>query len=471
MITLRPYQTIGVDSLRQCLVEGYTSPLFVLPTGGGKTVCFSYMTARAAERGKRSVILVHREELIDQVSRTLSDFNVEHGLISANSHYDRKPVVHVASVFTLVKRLERVAVPDFVIADEAHHAIDGSTWGKVIAYWRKKNPKIVVMGVTATPERLSGEGLGGTFDTMVLGPSTRELIDLSALCEYRLFAPRTVDTSSLHTRAGEFIKGEAAAMMDKPAIIGDVVGHYRRFCDGLPSIAFCPSVEHAKKTAEKFQSSGYRSMCIDGGMDKDLRRAIVRDYGRGAINVLTSCALISEGFDVPGTHAAILLNPTMSLSKYLQEIGRASRPSSGKKNWIIIDHVGNSDRHGKPDDLREWSLEGREERLRREAGGEATPPKQCGKCFIHVPAYTKKCKCGNVFAVQSREVEEREGELEERRIEQVKREAIRAQARAETLEALTELGKMRGYKDPAAWAGHIIQARQKKGRGRVGAAA
>lgn len=462
MIELRPYQSDCIAGLRGAFAAGFHSPLLVSPTGSGKTVMFSFMTGRLIESGKRIVLLCHREELIEQISRTLTAFNVAHGIISAGSGYDRRQMAHVASVFTLARRLDRVEVPDYVIVDEAHHGVAGSTWGKVLAYWREKNPKLRVIGVTATPERLSGEGLGETFDTMILGPTTRELIDLGALAPYRLFAPRqAVDLSGIKRQGGDFARGEVAAAVDKPAITGDAVGHYRRLCDGAPAVAFCVSVEHAENTAEQFRSVGYRAMSIDGKMDRQLRRSIIADFGRGAINVLTSCDLISEGFDVPGIVAGILLRPTWSLSLYLQQVGRALRPKPGGRPAVILDHVSNSGRHGMPDDDREWSLLGRETGRKTKASEAAC--RQCEQCYAVSPAAAAKCRdCGHVFPIKAREVEVVEGELSEVEVARMKRDAARAQGSADSLEALTELGRMRGYKHPDAWARHVWNSRQRR---------
>lgn len=462
MITLRPYQDAWIDGLRGAFRAGFHSPLGVLPTGGGKTVCFSYLTMRLLAAGQRVVILVHRDELIDQVSRTLSQFQVDHGLINAGGLYDRRQRAHVASVFTLARRLDRVEVPDYVICDEAHHAIGASSWGKVLAYWRDRNPRLRVIGVTATPERLSGEGLGETFDTMVEGPTTRELIDLGALAPYRLFAPvHQVDLSGIGKRAGDFVKADLAAVMDKPAIVGSAVGEYRKLLDGAPAVAFCVSVEHAQHTAEQFRAVGYRAACLDGKMDRSLRREIVRDFGRGAINVITSCELISEGFDIPGIVGAILLRPTWSLALYLQQVGRALRTAPGKEHAIILDHVGNSSRHGMPDDPRSWSLLGREAKGKK---GEAGPAcRQCERCYAVSPAAAAKCReCGAEFPRQARTIEEVDGTLSEVEVARQKREAARAQAAAQTLEDLIRLGQSRGYKNPAGWARHVYAGRQRR---------
>lgn len=463
VIALRPYQDAWIDGLRQSFRAGHHSPLGVLPTGGGKTVCFSYLTSRLIAAGKRVVILVHRDELIRQVSDTLTAFGVDHGRIAAGQLYDRRQPAHVASVFALARRLDRVAVPDYVICDEAHHCIAGSSWGKVVAHWRALNPQLRVIGVTATPERLSGEGLGEVFDDMVLGPTVRQLIDLGALAQYRMFAPKqAVDLSGIGRRGGDFVRSEAAAAMDKPAIIGDSVAHYRRHCDGLPAVAFCVSVEHAEHVAAQYRTEGYRSASIDGSMPRELRRGILQEFSRGQLNVLTSCDLISEGFDVPGIVAAILLRPTQSLALYLQQVGRALRTAPGKAHAVILDHVGNSARHGAPCDDRDWSLVGRSEATRKTKAGEASV-RQCPTCYAISPAAASKCReCGQAFPLQAREVEVLEGELSEVEVAKTRRDAVRAQAEAQTLDDLIALATERGYKNPVGWARHVHSGRQAK---------
>lgn len=463
MILLRDYQSDAIAGLRQSFARGHHAPLLVMPTGSGKTVCFSYLTARLTDSGKRSAILVHRDELVDQVSETLSRFSVRHTFVSAGRSYDRRCPVMVCSVQTLVRRLDRVAVPDYVICDEAHHCIGASTWGRIIKQWREANARMRTIGTSATPERLSGEGLGEVFDDMVLGPTTRELIDLGALSAYRLFAPaQSVDLSGVGRRGGDFAKGELAAAVDKPAIIGDAAWHYRRTMNGAPAVAFCVSLEHAAHTAEQFRAQGWRAAQIDGKMDRVMRRSLVQEFGRGAINVLVSVDVISEGFDVPGIVGAILLRPTQSLGLYLQQVGRALRTAPGKPHAIILDHVGNTSRHGMPDDEREWSLTGR---ARGAKGGEDSGPacRQCEQCFAVSPAAALKCReCGSPFPRAPREVEQVDGTLSEVDIEQARKQAKRDQADAATLEALADLGARRGYKNPEAWARHVLAGRERK---------
>lgn len=475
MIQLRPYQSDAIAKLRQSLSTGHRAPLLVMPTGSGKTVTFSFMASGMLAKKKRVVLMCHRSELQDQISATLQAFDVPHGRIAAGERYDPRQLAHVASVQTLARRLDRVAVPDYVIIDEAHHAVASSQYGQILQHWRAANPNLRAIGVTATPQRLSGEGLGETFDDLILGPSTAELITLGALCDYTLYDPsKQVDTSGLHRRGGDFARDEAEALMDKPSVTGDAVSHYRKFCDGAPAVAFCVSIAHAESVAEQFRQAGYRAASIDGRMDKTLRARLIREFSAGEIQVLTSCDLISEGFDVPGIVAAILLRPTQSLALYLQQVGRALRPKPGGGKAIILDHAGNRTRHDFPDDEREWSLDGQD---RSKRGAKAIAPvRQCPMCYAISRASAAACReCGQPFPSAPREIEQRDGELAE-----VDREAVRAQQEAErlarkreqgsakTLDQLLIIEKAKGYR--TGWAQHVYAARLKKQREEADAA-
>ena len=455
-ITLRPYQNALIERARANFITGKQSQLLVLPTGGGKTVCFSYMAARAVEKGLRVWILAHRVELLDQISRTLTSFGVPHGMVAPGYMGDRRRPVQVASVFTLVRRLDRYEAPDLIIVDEAHHAISASTWGRVITAF----PKAKLLGVTGTPIRLSGEGLGDLFQTMVQGPSPRELIELGALSPYRLFAPTGVDLTGVHTRMGDFVRGELLAAVDKPSITGDAVKHYQKLAPGRRAVAFCISVEHAVHVSESFRAAGISAQAIDGGMDRTLRASVLSEFSAGRIQVLASCDLISEGFDVPAIEAAILLRPTQSVGLYLQQVGRALRTFPGKTEAIILDHAGNVSRHGLPDEERVWSLDGSAKK--KGAQKSEVPVKTCGSCFATVASAATHCSCGFEFPVAKREVEHVEGELQEVDLATAVRMRRAEQGRAQSEQDLVAIGRQRGMKRPELWARHVIRARMAK---------
>lgn len=456
MITLRPYQTDLVERTRASLTSGRRAPLICAPCGSGKTVMFSYFTWSATSKGRRTLILTHRDELIEQVSETLNKFKVNHSFIAAGREFIYQTPVHVASVFSAVRRLNNIPKPDIIIIDEAHHAIVKSTWGKILEHF----PHAFRIGVTATPERLSGEPLGDVFDDLIMGPSVRSLIDQDALCDYRLYAPKQIDLSNLHTRAGDFAKNELQAAVDKPTITGDAINEYRKLANGKRAIVFCVSIKHAVHVAEQFNKAGFRASSIDGTITTDLRKYHIQNFRNGNTQVLTSCDLISEGFDLPAIEVAIMLRPTQSLALHIQQTGRALRPMEGKEYAIILDHAGNCARHGMPCEERVWSLAGRS--TKKQTGEDNGSVRICPVCFAANFPGRKDCVyCKFEFQIEAREVKQIEGDLTEVDIEAVRREQRQRQGQLQTVEQLTEEGKRRGMKNPYGWAKHVVEAREK----------
>jgi DNA repair protein RadD len=460
-VELRPYQAQLVTEVRASFMAGYQSPLVVLPTGGGKTICFCYMADAAMRKGLRVLILAHRVELLDQISASLKRFDVPHGWIAAGVTGNRRAPVQLASVFTLAKRLDLYGDFDLVVIDEAHHVTKGSSWGQVIAHYTKAKR----IGVTATPCRMKGDGLGQMFDTMVMGPTMAELIEMGSLSKYRLFAPPGgIDTHGVHSRGGDFIRSELSALVDTPSITGSALAHYQRLIPGRRAVAFCVSIEHAQNVAKDFSAAGIAAVSIDGAMDGALRRSILRDFSSGKTLVLTSCDLISEGFDLPAIEAAILLRPTQSLGLYLQQVGRALRIFPGKTEAVILDHAGNAKRHGLPDAPRSWTLDG----VAGSGDGERIMAvRNCPKCFGDTPSVRPACKhCGHVFEIKSREIEEREGELEEIMLaaqsETAALAARAAQSHRKDRDSLIAHAKRNGYKNAERWADHVLAGRARK---------
>lgn len=464
MLKLRDYQEQAVGNIRQSFISGKRAPLLVLPTGGGKTVVFSYIAATTAARGKRVLILVHRVELLRQTSAALTKASVRHGLVNPQYTPDIMAPVQVASVQTIIKRLHLFQHFDLVVIDEAHHAL-ANTWKKIIDHYSTAR----ILGVTATPCRADGTGLGieagGVFDELILGPQVPELIQRGYLVKPVIYAPaQRLDLSGLRTRMGDYEKDALAEFMDKPTITGDAVAHYQRLCPGVPAVAFCVSVNHAMHVAEEFRRAGYRAYHADGSLDDDVRKRILNGLGNGTVDVVTSCDLISEGTDIPAIGAAILLRPTQSLGLYLQQVGRALRPCAGKDRAVILDHVGNVLTHGLPDELREWTLEGERKRKGKPKEQEKTiPVKQCEKCYaIHEPA--PRCPvCGHVYEIKQDAPKQIDGELVELTAEQklrIRKQKVTEVARARTLEELERIAQQRGYKN--GWARHIYNSRQKQ---------
>lgn len=451
MIDLRPYQQQIVTDCRHAFREGDRKVLVQLATGGGKTVLGSFMVHGASQqRNLTCWWLVHRRELISQASRTFYDMGIPHGIIAGGHASDPLARVQVGSIQTIARRLDNLPPPDMIVFDETHH-IGAAQWTEIF----ERYPNAYVLGLTATPWRLDGRGLGQWYARMIQGPTVADLIGQGSLSPYRLFAPSAPDMRAVQTQAGDYKQRALADIMDKPSITGDAVQHYRQLCPSKRAVAFAVSIEHSRHIAAEFNSAGIRAEHVDGTMDIGERDAAVARFVAGETLILSNAELFGEGFDVPAIEAAILLRPTKSLSLYLQQVGRALRPAPGKQHAVILDHAGNSLTHGLPDDEREWTLDDREKQ-RRSAPGEV-PVRQCEHCFrVFRPA--PRCPgCGHQAAVQAREIEKREGELVE-----IDREAVRQQRKAEerdcqTLADFERLGAARGYKPGWARTQYMIR--------------
>jgi superfamily II DNA or RNA helicase len=351
--------------------------LFVLPTGGGKTICFAYITQHAAAMGNRVVVLAHRAEIADQISIALAAMSVAHGRVQP-SHPMTDDLVQVGMVQTVARRLVAISEPTLLVIDEAHHAVAG-TWAAIAAAW----PNVKVLGVTATPERLDGVGLRDAFDEMVNGPDVRELIDAGFLASFRYLAPDTaIDLSQVRRIGGDFNAADLEKALNRDGITVDVVEHYLTHLAGRTAIAFCVTVAHAEHVATRFRDNGIPAASIDGTMSAEDRRDLVNRLRTGDIRVLTSCELVSEGFDAPAVGGAILLRPTQSFALYRQQVGRCLRPKADGAAAVIIDHVGNVWRHGLPDDPHEWSLDSQRRKVtERAAASTCRKCRACGEVF------------------------------------------------------------------------------------------
>jgi len=450
---LRAYQEKLLEDLRQSMRQGHRRILAVMPTGAGKGTTIAVMVQSAADRGKRVLILAHRKELISDLSKRISWLGIDHGIICAGYSEDLTKAVQVGSVQTVVRRIDRIPQPSLIVQDEAHHLIRGNMWGRIVDAW----PDAYLIGKTATPARLGGEGLGeghgGYFTDMVLGPSVADLIFTGYLSPARIYAPPVVaDLQGIRSRGGDYANDQAAAAMDRPTVTGDAISHYQRLAAGQQAIAFCCNVNHAVSVCDAFKTAGISAELLLGNTPD--REQVVADFAAHRIRVLVTVDVVSEGFDVPAASCAILLRPTQSLGLYLQQVGRVLRPAPGKEHAVILDHVGNVNRHGFPDDPRDWSLD---DRMRRSKGTPAPSVRTCPECFAAFKPAPICPVCGaQCVPIKSRVIRELAGELQEMKRRTQQRQQ---QGQARTLKELIHLGQARGMKNPVGWAKHVYFAR------------
>lgn len=467
MLVLRPYQQSAVDGVRDAFASGHRATLVVIPTGGGKTVIFSHIAATASARGKRILILVHRIELLRQTAAALRRAGINPGLVNPQYTPNYMAPVQVAMVQTMAKRTHFFPKGfDLIITDEAHHIVS-TTYRNILDAF----PKAWQLGVTATPIRGDGKGLGreagGVFDHMVIGPTVAELIGGGYLVRPVIYAPREkLDLSGVRKKMGDYDKAELERRVDKPQITGSAVEHYRKLLHNEPAVVFCISVAHAQHVASEFQAAGYRAYAVDGSMDDATRARILNGLGNGQVHVVTSCDVISEGTDIPAIAGAILLRPTQSTGLYLQQVGRALRTMPGKERAIILDHVGNVLTHGLPDEDREWSLDGevKKPRKKKDADPEGeVKVRQCTSCFAIFEKEADTCpQCGTEVEKKApRKVKQVDGELRE--ITEAEKVRLRKQqnaevGRARTLEQLQAIAERRGYRP--GWAEYVFKSRE-----------
>lgn len=400
-IQLRDYQKDLINDVRKSYLNGNKAPCIVLGCGGGKTVVFAYMAKQSQEKGNTVWFLVHRRELLSQTIDTFDKFNI------------KRDSIYIAMVGTVSRNLNKYPEPDFIIFDECHFSA-AKTWQKIIDAF----PDAKLAGLTATPARLDSKPLGDIYDDLVEGQSVKELISKGYLSPYKYYAPSVADLSSLKKKRGDFDKSKAEEILSTKAVFGDVINHYEHYANGKQSICYCATVYHSKMMAEEFQKEGINAVHFDGDTPKKEREKIIEDFRQGKITILCNVDLISVGFDCPDVDCCIMLRPTDSTALYIQQACRALRYRGGK-TAVILDHVNNYERHGLPDDDREWSLENKYQKPKRFQEDGELKIKQCQNCFGVFEAGTNTCPhCGFEVKLVKEELEN----IKEIELQEIKRE-------------------------------------------------
>jgi superfamily II DNA or RNA helicase len=336
-----------------------------MPTGAGKSVVAREWVRRRVEEGKRGLVLAHRTELLKQFRDHLDAVGVHAGIISPDYQPDDYARVQIASMDTLVARGH---VPDsqFVVVDETHHIV-AATWQPII----ESLPDAIVLGLTATPQRGDGRTLGDVFQALVVGAQYSELLKLGNICPVRIMRPE------------RYLGSDWAV---------EPVEAWMQYAAGKRGFVFCRTVSEARELAKELTSRGVPAACVDGQMATAKRTDVMRRFKSGELEVLTNVFVLTEGVDVPAAEACMLARSPRHAGTYLQMVGRVLRPSSTKRNALLIDLPGcsHTDMHGNPTSDREYSLEGRAIK----AVGESL--KNCPKCGLTMPSAVRVCEeCGH----------------------------------------------------------------------------
>lgn len=340
---LRGYQTSAVQKVYGEMRAGRTRVCLVVPTGGGKTRIGAEVARQGAEKGRRIIWLVHRRELVDQAAGTLHKAGLDVGVIAATSAWPVRPdaPVQVASVQTLVAR-ESIRPPaHLLIWDECHHAGEAAAeWVSILDSY----PGVPMLGLTATPERSDGTGLGPIFTGLVVGVTARQLTGAGHLAPCEVIRP------------DRWLK---AGRQSGNPLAQDPLDAYLQHAHGRQGFLFAASVEEAESYADSFTRRGIRAVAVSAKTDAEVRARAIHDFRSGFVRILANVFVFTEGTDLPEASVCILARGCGTAGTFLQMVGRVLRPVPGKARAILLDLPGVTHVHGMPEDERHWRLTGK----------------------------------------------------------------------------------------------------------------
>ena len=417
--TLRDYQEKAIKDIRSQFSRGKKRILLVSPTGSGKTVVACEIIKLAMKKDSHCLFVANRRILVNQCSNKLRENGISHGVMMAGKTSNALSAVQVASIQTFISRKKDLdwdfirPYGDLLIIDEAHRSTSKSFLELLDEY-----PASLVIGLTATPIRNDGAGLGNIYDEIVESSSIKKLTEKGWLVPERFVAPTMPDLKGVKITGGDYNPKQLDERMNTTQLTGDIVTHWIKFGKGRPTVAFASSIAHSKYIANVFRHNGVEAGHIDGEMSELEREIVLDDYERGRIEVLSNCQVLSEGFDSPRTSCIILARPTRSYPLYLQMIGRSLRPFENKKDTLVIDHSGAVYRHGFLSDIPEWvltkkKLKPKEKKLKL---AEKTQPFTCTQCdTVYKPTKeNKSCpECGHTLEKKERVILIKQGRLKE----------------------------------------------------------
>jgi DNA repair protein RadD len=413
MLELRPYQREALDALYSYWADGGGNGLLVLPTGAGKSLVLASLVKELLDQypAMRIAVVTHSRELIVQNFGEILKIwpAAPVGIYSAGvGRRDARAKVLFCGVQSVFAKAGIIGPFDLLIVDEAHLIPRSSAtmYGKFLRDLREQTPDMRIVGLTATPYRLDSgrldEGDAAMFDDIVFDANVVDLIDQGYLAPLVSRAGASqIDTSHVHTRAGDFVQSEleAAAMKVVREAVAELValGHDRRAW-----LAFCSGVAHAEAVAAEIRSHGIEAQSVDGSMPKQERDRLISAFRAGKIRCLTSVNVLSIGFNVPHVDLVALMRPTKSTGLYVQQVGRGFRIAPGKTDALILDYAGVVRRHGPVD-----AVVGENSGGGKGKGDKSDPnpvlAKECPECKTLAALNQRTCKvCGHEWKIEEK---------------------------------------------------------------------
>lgn len=440
-----------VNGVERSMMAANKRVLVRAETGSGKTIMATNILHRAREKRSTTWFVVPRKQLLKQTAMTYEFFDLPHSYIASGMDYDYTADNYICSLQTLPKRLDDVKPPRLAIVDETHFDFQLDK----LFDWFKKHGTYVI-GLSATPMLANGDGMNKWYQDMVSGLDLRSLIDLGRLSDYRYFEANAPDKSQLKAHGkNDYTKQSMTDWTDVHGkyIVGNAIELYKEYANGKLAIHFAPSIQESMRAAEQYNKAGIPAAHMDGETPDDVREWVINKYANRELLMLCNVELMTFGFDLAAQvgrdvmiEALIDGGPTKSLTKQRQKWGRALRRKL--EPAVMFDLVGNQEIHNYPCTEIDWSLDGRERKVRKESEREVKM-RQCTNCpRCHPPA--PACPhCGHVYPPQESKIEHVDGVVQE-----VDKEAIRAakvQKRmevgmAKTMADLWAIAKERNYK-------------------------
>lgn len=389
--SLRPYQNEARYQVNTLMNAG-RHPVLVMPTGTGKTKTAVQIISDQIALGRRVWVLVPSTEVFGQWVVECTMAGLSPGTIDQDGIKGRDRGVYICMPMSLINILSRIPEaihPDVIIIDEAHHSA-ADTWESIFRFF----PDAVRLGLTATPRRTDRRPLAPHYTDIVQTITMAEAIAAGYLARPLCIVPKQYHLD-VSIRDGDYDPAEQARLLGEPQIIGDVLGSYRDIFAGLPVLVACSTFDHANSMTAAFRKAGWKWDHIHSKLPDAERKRMLREIRTGRLNGLCTVGVGIEGMDIPGLYGLIWLRRTLSLTIYLQFVGRCLRPMPGKKYGVILDPVGNLFIHGFPEADRVWSLEGIEPPDPDQA---APTMKECPFCGTYNATANEVCHfCGRVI--------------------------------------------------------------------------
>jgi len=414
-LELRQYQADIIEQLRQSLRDRKKRPLFVLPTGAGKTPVLCQIIENLVSNGKQVLFLVHRRRLIEQIKGMLKDdFGLDAGIIMAGVSSNLESKIQLASIATYERRLNLDTLmynryfvdADVVLIDEAHRSVSQG-FKEILELYSDK----IIIGCTATPIRGDGRGLGEVYNNLIVGPDIGQLTNQGYLCPARYFVPTTINLDGVKVAMGDYQIKALEKKINKKKLIGDIVENWLRIAENRKTIVFCVNVRHSIAVCDAFARAGIKSAHLDAHSSDDEREDILQKVEKGEIRVLANVGLYTEGLDVPDISCIVLARPTKSMGLYRQMAGRGLRP--GKEDLIIIDHGNVIQEHGLLEDEIIWSLDGRERAWKKRKHISKKRMVQCRVCGLVFEGTSICPDCGSPVKAFGKPIESIDADLQE----------------------------------------------------------